>query len=135
VTFSDLFDPVVDQDIHNQVDYLSCRDQCYLCFRKAISSDVMLESNRVPKYLLFQRTLLFHYIGIELSWVLKCFSIYTNFEFTYANMSRLSCLAFSLAVFKTKSLGCSVWIIIYPHKLNSQVVFVSCSLRCYREEG
>jgi len=66
-----------------------------------------------------------------------CFSTYTNFELTYANMSRLLTKIFYFAlnirprcVSSMKNLGCSVSVIIYTHKLNSAVLangkVVSC---------
>jgi len=68
-----------------------------------------------------------------------CFSLYTILELTYANMSRLltEIIYFALnvrprCVSSMKSLGCTVSVIIYPHKLNSAVLanwkVVSCAV-------
>jgi len=57
------------------------------------------------------------------------FWTYANFELTYANMpnllTKISYFALnvrSCCVSIMKSLGCSVSVIIYPHKLNSAVI-------------
>jgi len=68
--------------------------------------------------------------------------MYTNFELTYANMSRLLMEIFDLVlnvrhrnVSRMKSLECSIWVIIYPHKLNSAVFANAKIIFCVIREG
>jgi len=137
VTFSDLSDPAVDRDILNQVNYLSHRNGCVTwCFHSKGYLVAMLESERAFWSICFSSA---HFCSIMLmyslvSWVLICFSMYTNFELTYANISKLLTKIFDLilnirpcCVSRMKSLGYSVWVIMYLHKLNS-TVFASAKI-------
>jgi len=74
MTFSDLSDLAVDRDTLNQVDHLSYRDSwvilVFSLFEKHLSGAMQRAIGRSEvflKYLLLQNTLLFDYIGIELS--------------------------------------------------------------------